>query len=184
MFKRPKSQTQVQIPIDFPDLHSLELVFDLVKDRHSVQMDQSDKLDTKAYSIMTSATALVSAALVLQAVLPSLQSFPKLPITGMILQVIPLALLLATYLGVMVTAIAAYKLRKFYYSPDPDALYQDYLQKSERYTKAKVLRAVIEDYRRNEKEIDRKITWNRWAIRALWTETILFVFFLCVHALR
>lgn len=182
MFRGHKNQPE-KLP-DFSNLHSLDLIFDLVKDRSTVQMDQSDKLDAKAYSVMTSATALVSAALVLQAVLPSLQPSPHISVFNEVLQLILLVLLLAAYLTVMITAILAYKLRKYYQTPNPIVLYQNYSDKPERYTKAKVLRSVVEDYKKNEEENDDKIKWNKWAIRALWAETILFVAFLLFHAVH
>lgn len=183
MVFRKRSNQSEKLP-DFSNLKSLDLIFDLVKDRCAVQMDQADKLDTKAYSIMTSATALISAALILQAVLPALSSSKHISFLNEVLQLIPLALLLAAYLAVMITAILAYKLRQYSQTPNPMTLYQNYLDKPELYTKAKVLRSTVEDYKENKEEIDKKIKWNTWAIRVLWVETILFVVFLLFHAVH
>lgn len=182
MFRGNKNLPEV--PIDFPNFHSLELILNLVKERSTIQIDQSDKLDAKAYSVMTSATALISAALVLEAVLSSLPSTTNTTTLNGFLQIIPLVLLLIAYLGVMIISIAAYNLRKYAQTPDPITLYQKYLEKSERYTKAMVLRSIIEDYKNNEKEIDKKIKWNKWAIKAIWSETILFVAFLLFHVVH
>jgi ABC-type multidrug transport system fused ATPase/permease subunit len=180
---RKRSNQPDKLP-DFSNLKSIDLIFDLVKGRSALQMDQADKLDTKAYSVMTSATALVSAALILQAVLPALSSSTHISFFNQALQLTPLALLLAAYLAVMITAILAYKLRQYAQTPNPMTLFQNYLDKPELYTKAKVLRSTVEDYKKNEEEINKKIKWNTWAIRVLWVQTILFVVFLFFHAVH
>ena len=84
----------------------------------------------------------------------------------------------------MITAILAYKLRQYAQTPNPMTLFQNYLDKPELYTKAKVLRSTVEDYKKNEEEINKKIKWNTWAIRVLWVQTILFVVFLFFHAVH
>lgn len=182
MFRKRIKQTETSV--DVSEFHSLEFIFELVKERIAIQMDQVDKLDTKAYSIMTSATALVSAALVLQAVLPSLQASHHISIGDQILQIIPLILLLLAYLATMIASIVAYKLRKYRRSPDPVVLYQNYLKEQESYTKAKVLRSLLDDFQENEKEIDKKINWNKRSIISLWSETILFVAFLIFNVVH
>ena len=181
MFKGRKNQSEKLQ--DFSHLHSLELIFELVKERNAIQMDQADKLDAKAYSVMTSATALISAALILLAVLPtSRPSFSSILNGG--IEIIPLLLLLLTYLAVMVIAILAYKLRNYHQTANPNILFYKYLDKPQLYTKAKVLRSALDDYNKNEKEINAKIKWNKWAIRALWAETMLFVAFLLFHTIH
>src|SRR5438046_9187146 len=98
---------------------SLDLIFELTKERIANQSEQVNALDSKANFVLGSATALVSTALVLQAVLltpqPS-QATPHiycpLPISNLT-HVIPLLILLLAYLCVLFSAFFAYRIRVY-----------------------------------------------------------------------
>lgn len=178
-----KVQTHTKVPFDVSDFHSLDLLFDLTKERVTVQIDQVDKLDTKASSTVASATALISAALTIQAVLPALlQSHPQVALKT-IMTLIPLILLALTYFVTTIFCLLAYKIRAYNLTPDPVGLY-NYLYEEESVTKAYVMRSMISDYQKNEKEIDRKVTWNKVAFISLLCETVFFITFLFFHAIR
>jgi len=180
--KQQQVQTQAKKPFDVSNFHSLDLLFDLIKNRLTTQIDQADKLDTKASTIMTSATVVVSAALTLQAVLPTLlRSFSNITVTTF-LPLLPLSLLALAYLTTMTFGTLAFWIRTYKLTPDPVGLYSSYLYEEEKETKAYVMRSMIEDYSKNEKELDKKVVWNKVAFIALLFEIIFFLAFLIFHA--
>jgi hypothetical protein len=70
MSKNDSNNQKINTQYDFP---CLDLIFELTKDRISNQLERVNALDSKANFVLGSATALVGAALVLQAVLLSTQ---------------------------------------------------------------------------------------------------------------
>jgi hypothetical protein len=160
---------------------SLGILFDLTKERNKVQLEQPDKLDTKAVTVLTTATAMVSAALILQAVLPPLSGRS---LANKLFEELPLMLLLISYFTAMAGGLIDLMIHPYKLTPDPVRLYEEYLEKEESYTRAKVFKSMIDDYRANEKTIKNQIYWVKYAIVAVWIETVSFVLFLIFHAIR
>ncbi len=182
--RQQQVQTSSKKLFDVSDFHSLDLLFDLIKERLTVQFDQADKLDTKASTTMTSATAIIGAALTLQAVLPTLlHSFSDISVNTF-LPLLPLSLLALTYLITMAFSTLAFWIRTYKLTPDPVGLYRNYLYEDEKETKAYVMRSMVDDYSKNEKELDKKVFWNKVAFTALLTEIIFFLVFLLFHAIH
>src|SRR5438876_577381 len=143
---------------------SLDLIFELTKERVASQREQANALDSKANFVLGSATTLVRAALVLQAVLLASQgalSHPQFAVLSWycstllnkFLRFLPLLILLIVYLIVMLSAFLAYTIRRYRYAPDPEELYRSYLYRQESSTKAEVFRAMLETYKENDKII-------------------------------
>ncbi len=169
---------------DFP---SLNLIFDLLKDRIALQWQQTNALDNKANFILVSATALVSAALVLQAVLLTPQTAPVSQITSLpfycptstnrILHSLPLLILLAVYLFVMLSAYLAYQIRVYKQAPEPDELFK-YLIDEEDKTMEAVTRAMLEVCKSNNLTIRSKVLRVKIAFILLGFEVLALVAYL------
>lgn len=165
--------------LDFP---SLNLLYELAKERLASQQEQKDILDSKANFILGSATALVSAALVLQAVSQPQHATP-LPVycivrTNAPLHALPMIILLVMYLIVLFSAFPAYKIRIYKYAPELEELYKNYLFEDESETKAKVFRAMLTAYRENIITIGNKVLWLKVAFVFLGVEAMALVVYL------
>ncbi len=141
---------------------SLDLIFELMKEAIAGQREQVNSLDSKANFILGSATAFVSAALVLQAVLltPSTvrtSSAISCPIlANKFLHTLPLLGVLLMYLCVLFAAYLAYKVRTYKQAPNPDELYNTYLVQEESKTKAEIFEAMRHAYKLNTHTIEKK----------------------------
>jgi hypothetical protein len=178
---------------------SLDLAFDLAKDRVAGQLEQVDALDTKANFILGSATTLLAAALVLQAVILTVQksspaqqvasSSTRTPIqpsfcsliTNKPLAFSPFVILLIIYLILMAISFAAYRLRAYQHTPDPETIYKKYLTEDATKTKAFIFRAMVAVYQENKKTIDRKVFWISTAFIALGVEVVALVLILFIQ---
>ena len=168
-------------------LPSLDLAFDLAKERMSGQLTRIDVLDNKANFIMGAATGIVGLALTLQAALFSA------PITSyctsyiptflhtlnpLLKRAIPLLPLIVTYLIVMYLSHLAYKIDNYYEVPtDPEGLY-DYLTEDVAVTKIDIYRVMKVNFQQNEEKIRSKAQWATYAFRFLELEGITLVLFL------
>lgn len=181
---------------DFP---SLDLAFDLAKEQIASQMNQVDALDTKANFILGSATTLLAAALVLQAVILTVQKSPPTQPTTPIsahpvsqptycslianrpLVLSPLVILLIVYLILMMISFMAYRLRGYQQTPDPETMYRKYLNVDATKTKAFIFRTMVAVYQGNKKTIGRKAFWVTTAFVALGIEVVVLVLVLFVQ---
>jgi hypothetical protein len=186
-----KSNLPPQDPKKQYDFPSLDLIFELTKERLAGQMQQVSNLDTKANFVLGSATALISAAVVLQAVLitPQTTALPaqSQPITlpfycplpsDKFLRALPLLMLLLVYLLVVLIAYLSYKIRVYKQVPEPGELYKTYLYKHESDTKAEVFRAMLDAYKANDHTIRDKVTRLKAAFILLGCEAISLVVYL------
>lgn len=166
---------------------SLSLIFELTKDRIADQMSQVNTLDSKANFLLASATALVSAALVLQATLltsqNTLQLFNCSKLTGQFLHSLSLIALLVVYFVEILAAFLAYKVRVYKQAPEPDELYKTYLFREEKNTMAEVFRAMLEVYRENGKIIRKKVFWIKVSFIIFASEATLLAVFLLTRTL-
>ena len=176
---------------------SLDLAFDLAKEQIAGQMNQVDALDTKANFILGSATTLLAAALVLQAVILTVQKSPPVQpttptspllqpaycslITTKPLVLSPLVMLLIVYLILMIISFMAYRLRGYQQTPDPETIYRKYLTEDATKTKAFIFRTMVTVYQENKKTINRKVLWVSTAFIALGIEVATLVLVLFVQ---
>jgi hypothetical protein len=172
-------------------LASLDIALSLTKDLLAGQMDRVDSLDTKANFALGAATALVSAALLLQSLLLPISSpsscsmlvpgfIHTLPLS--LKRAIPILPLLITFFGVMITAVFAYKIRDFKQVPTPRTLLDNYLDDPEQHTKAMLFRAMVEVFEGNEQEIRNKTVWIDRAFLTLVLEALMLVLLLLYKA--
>lgn len=182
----PKDDTSPRHSNREDDFPSLDLLFELVKDRIAVQRWQVGGLDNKANFVLGSATALISAALLLQAVLIQIRSqtawLPSCPLPlHQSLRLLPLLALLVVYLATMLSAFFAYIVREYKYPPDLDELYHSYLHREEKNTKLEVLRAMLDVYKENNKIICNKRFWTRTSFIVFAGEVTVLVLVLLVQ---
>ncbi|HEU5230456.1 MAG TPA: hypothetical protein VFU49_21730 [Ktedonobacteraceae bacterium] len=168
---------------DFP---SLDLLFELIKDRIAVQRWRASDFDSKANFLLGAGTALMSAALLLQSVLlqtrPQAAMFPFCPLLiHQSLRLLPLLVLLVVYLATMLCAFFAYIVREYKYAPDLGELYNRSLKREERSTKLEALRDLIDVYKENDKIINNKRFWTRTAFIAFGGEVTVLVLVLLVQ---
>lgn len=170
-----------------PVFPSLDMAFDLTRELLAAQMERIDGLDAKANLALVSATAVVSAALLLQALLLPSHSYSvcsvlipgfvhALPL--LVKRALPVLPLLITYLGVVITASYAYRVRDYQQVPTPRTLLDKYIDKPVDHTKALLFRAMVEAYEANEFEIKKKVVWIDYALLILVLETGLLVLLL------
>ena len=160
----------------YPSFPSLNLAFDITREILASQFERGNALDTKANFILGSATALVSTALVLQAVLPT-GHCSMLP--NKFLQVLPLLLLLLVYLLVIFMAFQAYRVVDYKQAGNPVEFYEsDDLFKEEHTVKAEVFRVMVQAYKHNHKMLENKASWVNKAFLLLGCEAIVLAFFL------
>ena len=179
MLKNTASHTQnSSIADEYP---SLNLAFDLVQDRMSAQMEQARTLDTKANFTLGSATALLGAALVMQAALvsthPSGCSVPFLHLSPTIMRAILLSALLIVYMVAIVIGFFAYRTRLYRLTPNPRELLETYVKKrvEEGKTKAEMLSTTVKVFEENEKQLIWKARFVDASLLVLLVEALLLI---------
>lgn len=158
---------------------SLDLIFTLTQDVLNSQLEQADKLDSKADSTQVSATALIGAALVLEAVLIPLHN-------SLIIRIMQIALLLpllVVHVIVVRSASGAYGISGYHGVSNPKTLIEKYLKASERETKRKILTAMEFAYAENEKIIDKKVMLIDRAIKWRTAEATILVIVLLIQVI-
>ncbi len=168
-------------------LPSLDLAFDLVKERMTGQFARIDGLDNKANFIKGTATGLVGIALTLQATVltSSANSYCTsfLPtfvhtLNPLLKRALPLMPLIITYILVMCLSHLAYKIDNYNEVPtNPEALYE-YLQKEVAITKIDIYNRMKVNFKQNEEKINSKACWTKYAFQILELEGIMLVLFL------
>lgn len=163
-------------------LSSLNLVYDLIHERLVAQRDQWATLDVKINFILSYATALVSASLVLQAVLLTLRSAHGTPLLtvdlllpAQLLAILVLIALLVFYIITVILGIFAYKPRTFHFVPEPKEIFQRWLNEEEARTKQVLAEEMIEVFNLNEVGIYKKVRMIDYALATLFVEAFLLV---------
>ena len=153
----------------YPDSPSLDVVFDLTKERIEGQLTQVDAIDVKINFILGSATAAISAGLIVQGLTASSLS---LLLTNRLLQSLPIILLFVSYLGTMLSAVIAYRLKEYRGVARPETLLNQYLKEQISTTKTEVSKYMVEAYKHNAKLIDKKVFWAQFSLYALIIEVM------------
>ena len=149
---------------------SHDLAFTLMQECIAVQHDQVDKLDAKANAAQVSASTLIGAALVLQAVLLGANS----TLLHRLLQVVALFPLLLAYAFVMYYAGKGYSVGEYKRVPTPGTLLQN-LHMTESEIKQALLMAMGEAFAINEDNIQKKVHAITRAHQALKIETAVLI---------
>jgi hypothetical protein len=143
-----------------------DLAFTLLQDSISVQFTQVDTLDAKANAVQVSASTLVGAALVFQAVLLGGNS----TLLHRLFQVATLFPLLVAYAFVMYYSTRGYSIGDYKRVPTPGTLLQN-LHMTEGEMKQALLSAMGEAFTMNESKIREKVHAISLASQALKIET-------------
>lgn len=138
----------------------------MLQDCISEQLDRVDTLDAKANAAQVSASTLVGAALVLQAVLLGVNS----TLLHRLFQVVALFPLLVAYAFVMYYASKGYSVIDYERVLRPSKLLQN-LHMTESELKQALLNPMGEAFAKNEGKIKEKVRAISWANRALKIET-------------
>ena len=149
-----------------PENSCHDLAFSLLQDCISVQFDQVDTLDAKANAAQVSASTLVGAALVLQAVLLGGNS----TLLHRLFQVVALFPLLVAYAFVMYYASKGNRVSDYNRVPTPSTLLR-HLHMTESEMKYTLLKPMGEAFAINEGKIKEKVRAISRANRALKIET-------------
>jgi len=154
---------------DVDDVPSLNIVFDLTRERVGAQLTQIIGMDTKAGLVLASAS-LLTGVLATWHVPTTIARYP--PLIAWFITRIPL-ISIVIYLVVIGTSFFALRPRDYYISPDPSSLWKEYSQKPDPFTKRRVRAVMADDYQNNAKAIISKIHWTRAAFIALAVEAFL-----------
>ena len=157
---------------------SLDLAFTLMQDCLSFQLEQVEKLDTKANAAQVAATALVGAALVLEAALITLNSSVNLRI----FQILALLPLLIVYGYVIYLASSGYDIRQYERVPAPKKLLEN-LDKPEEEIKRKIFKSMEGVFYRNEEKLNDKVRTIDRANFWLKIETLVLIAILLTQAI-
>jgi len=161
------------------DLGSVTVLFDLMREQIADQQKQIDTLDTKASVILGAAIVLAGAAATL---FPGLVSnHATILIDDRILWLLPT--LNFVFVSLMATTCMAYTVRRYKRVPNPQALYEDYRDKSEYFIKARVFTAMVAASKENEARIRKKVFWITCSIIALVIETLILAVILLFQVL-
>jgi hypothetical protein len=174
-------------------LPSLDLAFDLTKERMSGQLARIDGLDNKANFIKGAATGIVGLALTLQTALfsaPATSSYctSYIPsflhtLNPLLKRAIPLIPLIITYVIVMYLSHLAYKIDNYHEVPtNPEALY-DYLAEDVAITKIDIYNRMRVHFQQNELKIRSKARWATYAFRFLEVEGLSLVLLLLYRSI-
>src|SRR6266487_3707531 len=144
-------------------LATVRTLFDITRDQIADQQKQVDGLDTKASVILGAATVLAGTTSVL---LYGLITSHAHMLTNQYLRWLPLALIVI-YLAQVSAACMAYMVRRYKQAPEPQALYDDYRNRSEYFIRARVFTAMVEVNKKNKAIIKRKVLWLTCSIVAL-----------------
>lgn len=150
--------------------HSYDLVLDLMRERVIAQFDQVNALDSKANGVITAATTLLGAALVLQAAWLSLSNRNISPVF-VHTQPIMIILLIIYALTLIMSIISGYWVQTFRRVPEPNAL-QEYALKPQGITQSKMVGTMAEAFDQNKKIISFKVWSLRIATSFLLSEVI------------
>jgi len=161
-----------------PEKSCHDLAFVLMQECITVQHDQVDKLDAKANAAQVSASTLVGAALVLQAVLLGANS----SLLHRLLQVVALFPLLLAYAFVMYYASKGFSVGNYKRVPSPGMLLQN-LGMTESEVKQALLVAMGEAFAINEDKIQEKVRAIARANQALKIETAILIVVLLVQTI-
>lgn len=151
--------------------HSYDLVLELMRERATAQFDHVNALDVKANGIMTTATTLLGAALVLQA---AWLSFSNRTIASLVLLHAqwPIMVLIIIYAITMIAAtIAGYWIRTFERVPEPNVL-QEYALEPMATTQSKMVGTMATAFDENKKAITFKVRWLKISTIFLLAEII------------
>jgi hypothetical protein len=176
--KKRLNNHQRRIPNTPRDPASQELIFSHSQDHIADQLAQANEQNNKAYTIMAVATALISASVVLQAVIPSHCN----TLLSQVFQTAPIAILGLTFLETMLFATISWGTRDFWGKADPLALYEYYHDKSEQDTKDALIKYSLNAYDANKKQLKIKAFWAKVATWALRRFILVFVLFLISQA--
>ena len=165
---------QIRTTSETDALASVRTLFEITRDQIADQQKQIDGLDTKASVILGAATVLAGTTSVL---LYGLITSHSNMLTNQYLRWLPLSLIVV-YLVLVTAACLAYMVRRYIQVPEPQALYDDYRNKSEYFIRARVFTAMVEADKKNKAIIKRKVLWLTCSIVALELETILLVLIL------
>ena len=157
---------------------SHDLAFTLMQGNIAFQMGLVDSLDSKANSTQVASSALVSAALVLEAALVSLA---KSSVLGRLLQAVALLPLLIAYILSIYYASKGYSIRKWDQVPNPEELFE-HLNTPEDKLKAELLSPLKTAFTNNETKIEEKSGYIHKSIQWLRIETILLAITIIVQA--
>lgn len=158
------NDTQSQPATSGDEYPSLNLVFDLVRERLAQQTALADAMDSKASAVLGAASVVIGLAVALQAAVPIEQG---LSMGNKLVRTLPLVPLLVAYFVTAWTAYQAFTVRKYDYAPTPTRLL-DYVRDAEWFTKARVVKAMEVVYEDNATVYGEKAKWLR---RSLWALT-------------
>lgn len=157
---------------------SLDFIVDLSRERINAQFEQKNVLDTKANGIMTIASTLMGAALILQAALTTLS---KKPTDQPLIQVV-LGILFGVYLVMMLSAaIAGYWTYDFVRAGEIDRLIDAYILKPEAETKMDIVTAIAHVYEHNKRIMKPKVILLRIAALGFFAEIVVLVALLALQ---
>lgn len=151
------------------NLPSLDVAFDLARERTASQLETVDALDAKANFILTSASVVVATSIAVGGIASAMvsQSWVR------VVRILPLFLVALAYIAVVILVYQAYKVRGYERAPKPRILLDDYLHQSDQTTKEDMVRALADVYDTNAHTIESKALWTNRALQALVVQSIL-----------
>jgi hypothetical protein len=178
----PMGQVPQSAPANPPDpLPGRDFMFSLIREHLAMQHQAADQQDTKASGILIGATTMVGFAFLIQHH-PVGNCSALFPIWlhrwSIVLRLaLPYVLFLVFYTSSMICALQASRIRGYWIVPDPVKALKS-MDKTEPELKLSLSQAMAHYSKINEKTLDRKAYWNRWAGRMLLCETLTLVLLL------
>lgn len=147
---------------------SIDIVYDELKKRITVQDAQIGALDGKANFGLASASLLTAGIAGLQnTFLTAQKAGPVSNISIFGFMVSPTTLInvltvasFVAYVVVVLTAYMAYRILDFRVVPIPDKFVEKYLDKPPLYTKKRLIRTLVVAFHENERLVNQKVRWT------------------------
>jgi hypothetical protein len=160
---------------------SLDIAYNLIKERLEIQRVQVAALDGKANFGLTSATLLTTGTVGIHTALATAQKtatyqffvIAELAIDITVIATVLTIIAFIAYVCVVYAAYRGYQLRVFKTVPDPELLLSEYLNESEAKTKAVVVETMSVVFYENEELVKDKIRWVELSLASLVIEASL-----------
>ena len=148
---------------------SLNLIFQEVKDRLNQQFDQIETITSRAAFVMGFASLVLSSLLSIRRAIGSITDC----------KIVYFVLAVILYVIVLVFAYLAYDLKAYRRDPEPAPLRDKYIDKSDHFTRRKVLSNFIQSFEQNKVMISKRLLFLRISIYSLFV-LVLYLLFLLI----
>lgn len=167
---------------------TLDVLFDVAKNRLSLQDSQADALDTKAGFVLGTATILTGVVVAFQqaamdAIARAIGNNLLLRVAATLIVLALVGLVVSIYLDIVRGSYAAYKLHRYNTVDITEEIREEYIFKGPTETKITYLNEMIAAIAENEKTLQQKVESAETALNSLLVEARLTAFLIVAQTI-